>query len=113
MKWAEKNGFKKGLQIDRIDNNKGYFPENCRFVSRGVNMRNTRRLNSRNTTGYRGVGKHGKDKFRASLQSNGKYMHIGIFSSAKEAAEAYDNFVINNNLEHTRNFKDNGEINEY
>ena len=30
--WAYENGYKKGLSIDRIDNNKGYTPYNCRFV---------------------------------------------------------------------------------
>lgn len=41
--WGMLNGWNKRLQIDRIDNNKGYSPDNCRFVTRKVNMRNTRR----------------------------------------------------------------------
>lgn len=40
--WALKNGFKPYLQLDRIDNNKGYSPENCRFVSFLENMKNLR-----------------------------------------------------------------------
>jgi len=34
--------YKANLEIDRIDNNKGYGPDNCRFVTRSVNQRNKR-----------------------------------------------------------------------
>ena len=39
--WCMDNGYKEGLQIDRKDNNKGYYPDNCRFVTVKENMRNT------------------------------------------------------------------------
>lgn len=38
--WAKVNGYDKGLQIDRIDNSKGYAPENCRFVTPQDNCNN-------------------------------------------------------------------------
>ena len=38
--WALANGFSPELQIDRIDNDKGYSPDNCRWVTARDNMRN-------------------------------------------------------------------------
>lgn len=38
--WAINNGWKKGLQIDRIDVNGNYEPSNCRFVTNITNSRN-------------------------------------------------------------------------
>lgn len=40
VNWALENGWKKGLELDRIDNSKGYYPDNCRFTTRKVNCRN-------------------------------------------------------------------------
>lgn len=41
--WAESNGWKPGLDIDRKKNDKGYYPSNCRFVTRIGNLNNTRK----------------------------------------------------------------------
>lgn len=41
--WEDmKDGYKKGLTLDRIDNNKGYFKENCRWVTSKINQNNRR-----------------------------------------------------------------------
>lgn len=41
-KWCDDNNYKRGLQIDRIDNDKGYSPDNCRLVTVKSNIRNRR-----------------------------------------------------------------------
>lgn len=44
-KWAKESGYSDDLTLDRIDNNKGYFPGNCRWATyqdQARNRRNTR-----------------------------------------------------------------------
>jgi hypothetical protein len=51
--WAIANGYADGLTIDRIDNDQGYSPDNCRWTTakvQGNNKRNNRNFTYNNET---------------------------------------------------------------
>lgn len=103
-KWALGNGYSNTLKIDRIENNSGYSPDNCRWTTQTIQSRNTRRLRSTNTSGYRGVSWHKKQqKFNSRIIVNSITISLGSYCSDIEAAKAYDKYIIDNNLEHTLN----------
>ena len=43
VNWALENGWQKGLDIDRIDNDGDYSPSNCQFITRRENSQKRRR----------------------------------------------------------------------
>ena len=98
--------FQEGLTLDRKDTNGNYSPDNCRWSKRTTQTRNTRKIWSHNTSGYRGVSYYKlRNKWASCITVNRKNKFLGYFEDKIEAAKAYDKYVIDNNLEHTRNFE--------
>jgi hypothetical protein len=104
--WAIENRWKKELDIDREDNDGDYTPKNCRFVTRAINVQNTRLITDRNTSGYRGISRSSskKNPWEASIRCNGERYRLGYHKTKEEAAHAYDAKVVELGSEHPLNF---------
>ena len=82
--WAIKNGWADGLQLDRIDNNGDYAPDNCRFISSQENNRNRRDNND-----FIGVSMDkNSGKWKAQRAHGYGKRHIGLFNTHYAASYA-------------------------
>lgn len=79
-----------GMTLDRIDTNKGYCKENCRWADASVQQQNKRPNYINKHNGLAGVGACGKNKFAARIRHNGKREYIGTFDTPEEANDAYN-----------------------
>ena len=90
IKWAEANGYKENLEIDRINNDGDYEPTNCRWIMRKQNNWNRGKY-STNKSGYKGVSLHKKTgKWQVKITKNGQSYFLGLFDDVIDAAHVYD-----------------------
>lgn len=98
--WCVDNGYKEGLTLDRINSNFGYYPENCRWVTREFQAQN--RGKRKNSSGYfLGVSARywgGKEMYISHITHNKKRVYLGSHKTAEQAAKVRDQYIIDNNL---------------
>ena len=101
--WALNNGYKDNLTIDRLDNKKGYSPDNCRWATYQEQNTNISKLKN-NTSGYTGLSWSKKEKrWLCNISIENKTKRIGAYKTQQEAVEARNNFIDSNKLNHKKN----------
>lgn len=95
--WSLSQGYKKGLELDRIDNDLGYYPTNCRYVTERQQVLN-RRVFKNNKSGYKGISLF-RNKWKATIGINGKTKYIGVCETIEEAVELRNQYIIDNQLQ--------------
>jgi hypothetical protein len=78
--------------LDRVNNNLGYSPENCKWSSASEQITNRRKLKS-NTTGETGVIGVRGGRFAAKYNEGGVTYHLGRFDSVEDAATYRNTFL--------------------
>ena len=99
--WAEKTYPNiEGYTLDRINNDKGYSPENCTWSDKTAQVLN-RRIMKNNKSGYVGVIWNIRyKKWCANIRISKKLINLGSFKDKIEAVLARDNYIIENGLPH-------------
>lgn len=89
--FVEDMGYKPdGLELDRIDNSKGYYKENCRWVTRGANQFNRSKFKGNPHLPVGVFSSSDKKKFVSQICINKKKYHLGTFNTSEQARKVYE-----------------------
>jgi hypothetical protein len=87
-------GYSKGLELDRVDNNGQYSPTNTRWVTKQQNSFNRGAYQNKSSQ-YKGVSlDNRRGKWVASIMKDQMSIYLGAFSDETEAANAYNSAAI-------------------
>lgn len=97
--WALNNGYEEFLTLDRINGTKGYYPENCRWVTEEIQSRNRKKAENTSSK-FIGVNfDKARNKWHGTVHVNNKKAFHKRFNTELEAAQARDEFIKENNLD--------------
>ena len=89
-----------GYTLDRIDNDKGYSPENCTWSDKTTQCVN-QRIRKDNKSGVVGVNwKKDKNIWEVNIRHHKVLKYVGGFKTKEDAILARDNYITQNNLPH-------------
>ena len=92
-RWKERGGFSnfledmgerpEGYSLERIDNELGYFPENCKWADKTQQANNNRKV--KHAKGFYKRGNH----YIARINIAGKVLYLGYYDTKEEAHNKY------------------------
>lgn len=87
--WAISNGYSDHLSIDRIDNSKGYSPDNCQWTDAKTQNNNTRKNHFIDFDGY-----------HKTISEWAEFLHIPVYSIQNRLRHSSDSKVIEKLYKH-------------
>jgi len=89
--WAINSGFRRPLEIDRIDNDGNYEPSNCKWSTRQEQVHNRHKPCNKTSNLPKYITLHPSKTKPYKVQCKGNY--LGCYSTVKEAEQVANKFI--------------------